>query len=82
MNDGGPAAPVPLDDFTDADAHPLPGMSVRIWLVGQALSHPFTHVDGGGDCSHLKEIASRATWLAEVVLAHEERSTKVGETND
>ena len=48
------------------------GMSLRTWLIGQALGHPFTHVVGCGDCSHVEEIASRAIWLAEAVLAHAE----------
>jgi hypothetical protein len=38
QKDGGPAFPVPLDDFQDANAHPMIGMSLRDWFAGMTIS--------------------------------------------
>lgn len=36
-NDGGPAFPIPVEDWRDIPGHPAPGMTLRDWFAGQAL---------------------------------------------
>jgi hypothetical protein len=45
QKDGGPAFPVPLDDFQDANAHPMIGMSLRDWFAGMAISETLATLD-------------------------------------
>lgn len=76
MNDGGPAFPftpneqmkLPDGTWDQNTDFGEPGMSLRDWLTGMALAHPYTHVDGCGDRGHADEIATRARRLAEQCL--------------
>jgi len=69
--DGGPAFPVPVEDFTFADfakGHPAPGMTLRDWFAGQAIvgiwSCPDKHVSGS-----FEDLAKKAVLQADALLA-------------
>ena len=75
IDDGGPAFPVHLDDFRDAVGHPLPGMSLRDWFAGMALTNAFTHEDALTD-----KVAGWAYELADAMLA--ERAKREPDCNE
>lgn len=43
---GGPAFPVQLYDFRDWGKHPAPGMSLRDWFAGMALTSKYVEALG------------------------------------
>lgn len=46
---GGPAFPVPLDDFRDSASHPMTGMTLRDWYEGKAITGLLSGWDGSSD---------------------------------
>lgn len=67
IEDGGPAFPIPLDDRPGAyEVHP--GMSLRDWFAGQAIS------GNRLNCATPKELAEFGYMVADAMIA--ERSKK------
>lgn len=66
--DGGPAHPVPLEDWRDADTHPLQGMSLRDKFAEAALIGLTSHSTHSNTV-----IVDRAWTLADLMLVARER---------
>lgn len=79
IDDGGPAFPVPLDDFRDLEGHPATGMSRRDWFAGCTLKGFLSRESMPNEPDELRAMVQVVYIVADAMIAESKRTE---ETSD